>query len=87
MNNTNKGKVYAERKIQESVKPCWSKLMGFLGSIFVGGASPVVGYLIIQLMWGVTEAQFKGESGLDAIWHLIVIMFAIAVFMFFSKAM
>jgi len=61
--------------------------MGFFGSICVGGASPVVGYLIIQLMWGVTEAQFKGESGLDAIWHLIVVMFAIAIFILFTKAM
>lgn len=38
-------------------------------------------------MWGVTTAQFEGESGLEAIWHLIVTMFAIAIFMLFSKAM
>ena len=54
--NPSKGKSYAERKVRASGKPCWTKCMGYLGSITVGSVGPFVGYLIIQLMWGVTEA-------------------------------
>lgn len=42
-----KGKVYTEKKIQEAAKPCWTKLIGYLGSFGVGGCGPIVGFLII----------------------------------------
>ncbi len=42
-----KGKTFTEKKIQDSAKPSWTKIIGYFGSFGVGGCGPIVGFLII----------------------------------------
>lgn len=67
-------------------KPCYALLLAWLGSLFIGGISPVNGYLIIQCMWGLGESAYLGTDGLGTIWPFIITMFAFAFVAFIAKA-
>ena len=60
-----KGMGYAVKKMKEYQRPLWAIILAYISSLAIGSCGPMSGFLIVKCLWGVTEAQYVKEFGLE----------------------
>lgn len=77
---------WAESNVKKLTKPFSMKLIALFSSLMMGGVGPMLGWLIMKTMFGVSLANFEGIDGLPEVYPYIIALFGMSVVAFFAKA-
>ena len=86
INDLKLGQAYATKKMKKHAKPCSAVLLAYFGSICIGCCGPMSGFFLVKCLWGLTEAVYLGESGLENIAIWLILFLTLAFVSFFGKA-